>query len=368
VKISAASPSAKILEIKTISFQPELYHGWPTVTRRWNSELFLVYSGGREAHICPFGRVECMLSKDAGQTWGWPQVLLDSPMDDRDAGVVETPKRTLLVTTFTSLAYDTDSFRKALAATPGSIPSWPPERLTRWHAAHERLSEPQRQAGLGQWMIRSTDGGMTWSSRYPSIVNSPHGPFVLSNGHLLHAGKELWTGQRRVGVCISKDDGANWEWLATIPNRPGDNPKDYHELHGVQAASSRIVVHIRNHNPNNRLEILQTESDDGGATWSTPHPIGVWGLPSHLLRLGDGRLLMTYGHRRAPLGNQARLSFDEGRTWSAPILISDDGQNADLGYPSTVELSPNNFLTVWYELIPPSTKAVLRQARWTLNA
>ena len=34
--------------------------------------------------------------------------------------------------------------------------------------------------------------------------------------------------------------------------------------------------------------------------------MGVWGLPSHLLRLRDGRLLMTYGYRRAPFGNQAR--------------------------------------------------------------
>jgi hypothetical protein len=62
--------------------------------------------------------------------------------------------------------------------------------------------------------------------------------------------------------------------------------------------------HIRNHNKPNAGETLQSESSDGGKTWSEPHPIGVWGLPSFLLRLRDDRLLMTYGHRRAPLGNQ----------------------------------------------------------------
>ena len=76
-----------------------------------------------------------------------------------------------------------------------------------------------------------------------------------------------------------------------------------------------MIVHIRNHNPSNRGETLQTESTDGGMTWSTPHAIGVWGLPSFLMRLRDDRLLMTYGYGRKPFGNRARISADEGRTW-----------------------------------------------------
>lgn len=111
---------------------------------------------------------------------------------------------------------------------------------------------------------------------------------------------------------------------------------------------------------------LQSESPDGGRTWSVPHPIGVWGLPSHLLRLRDGRLLMTYGHRRPPLGNQARLSDDEGRTWSEPVVLSADGASDDLGYPSTVELADGTLLTVWYEALKGDPMAVLRQARWRL--
>ncbi|MCX8157550.1 MAG: glycoside hydrolase [Verrucomicrobiae bacterium] len=348
--------------------QPEVYHGWPTLTRRRRGDLWLVYSGGREAHVCPFGRVELMVSKDDGQTWGWPQVLLDTPIDDRDAGVLETPKGAMLVTTFTSLAYDTEAFRQALNSPPGALGAWPPERLQRWRAAHERVTAGQRMTLLGHWMIRTGDGGVTWSAVYPSLVNSPHGPFVLSNGHLLYAGKKLWTDKQRVGVCRSTDDGLSWEWLAEIPARPGDDYRQYHELHGVEAAPGRIIVHIRNHNPQNQMEILQTESADGGTTWSVPHPIGVWGLPSHLLRLRDGRLLMTYGYRRAPFGNQARLSEDAGKTWSAPLTISADGHHADLGYPSTVELPNGTLLTVWYELMAGSSRAVLRQARWQLPA
>ena len=67
--------------------------------------------------------------------------------------------------------------------------------------------------------------------------------------------------------------------------------------------------------PNER-KTLQAESTDGGKSWSTPRSIGVWGLPSFLLRLSSGELVMTYGHRRPPFGNQARLSADHGRTVS----------------------------------------------------
>src|SRR5262249_15330419 len=148
----------------------------------------------------------------------------------------------------------------------------------KWKAAHARLNDAERKAELGEWLLRSTDGGRTWSTRLPTIVNSPHGPIQLSDGRLLYAGKELWKPDPRIGVCESLDDGQTWKWLATIPTRPGDKvPKGYHELHAVEAAKDQIVVQIRNENTASFGETLQTESTDGGKTWSEPHSIGVWG-------------------------------------------------------------------------------------------
>jgi sialidase-1 len=95
-----------------------------------------------------------------------------------------------------------------------------------------------------------------------------------------------------------------------------------------------------------------------------PHSINVWGLPSHLLRLRDGRLVMTYGYRRAPFGIQARTSADRGLTWSDPIALTADAANGDLGYPSTVELAGGELFTVWYEKMAASPNAVLRSSRW----
>lgn len=57
---------------------------------------------------------------------------------------------------------------------------------------------------------------------------------------------------------------------------------------------------------------------------------------------------MTYGYRRPPFGNQARLSTGHGRTWSERLTISADGNSGDIGSPSTVKLPDGSSLTVWY--------------------
>lgn len=346
-------------EIRTITPPEADYAGWPTLTRTQSGRLIVVWSGGRESHVCPFGRVEMMTSDDEGATWSWPRVLLDGAIDDRDAGILETSKGTLLVTTFTSLAY-VPQLEKATAS------NWPADRLDRWQRAHGRVPGGAHEDLLGTWMIRSTDGGVSWSAQYDSVVNSPHGPTELADGRLLYAGKQLWKGEKKIGVAESTDDGQSWRWLSEIPTRPGDSATQYHELHAIETAPGTVIAQIRNHNKTNHYETLQTESHDGGATWSEPHSIGVWGYPSHLVKLADGRIVMSYGHRRAPLGIQARTSDDGGQTWSAPIVVYGQATSSDLGYPSTVPLSDGRLLTVWYEKLKSFPKAVLRQAVWNL--
>ena len=350
--------TAQVLETKTITPSDEPYAGWPTVARRANGELWVTWSGGRDSHICPMGQVRAMTSKDDGATWTFPRVLFDGPIDDRDSGVMETAKGTLLVTTFTSLAYEER----------GLLAKQPLERQLRWKAAQDRLTAEERKAQLGEWVLRSTDGGKTWSPPIATIVNSPHGPTQLKDGRLLYVGKKLWKDDGRIGVVESNDDGLTWTWLSEIPTRPGDIVKSgYHELFALETDDGRIVTQIRNHNKPDAGSTLQCESSDGGKTWTVPKSIDVWGLPSHLLKLKDGRFVMTYGYRRKPFGNQARISADQGRSWSEPLTISADGEAGDLGYPSTVELADGTLLTVWYEFQKAAGKAVLRQAKWKVG-
>ena len=77
--------------------------------------------------------------------------------------------------------------------------------------------------------------------------------------------------------------------------------------------------------------------------------------------------MMTYGYRRAPFGNQVRISRNHGKTWGEPLTLSADGASGDLGYPATVQLGDRQFLSLWYERLKTSPRAVLRQARWSLE-
>lgn len=366
--LSATSPAmseVQVKDVKTISAEPGYYVGWPTITARANGDLAVVYSGERDYHVCPFGRVEIITSRDGGDTWSWPRVILDSATDDRDAGILESDKGTLLVSTFTSLGYQDHMVNpaKLLEKRFGAETS---KHMARWQLADQRTSNEQKQADVGMWFVRSEDGGLTWSARQPAPCNSPHGPIQLRDGRLLYAGKELWTEEKRVGVWDSKDDGKSWNHLADFPVRPNETLTEYHEIHAVEAADGTIIAHIRNHNGKVR-ETLQTESKDGGTTWTVPHGIEAFGYPSHLVRLRDHTLLMTYGFRKKPFGIRGKVSRNNGSTWSEEFRLTDDGYSWDIGYPSSVQLADGSLLTVWYEVQKDSPNAVLRQARWTLE-
>jgi photosystem II stability/assembly factor-like uncharacterized protein len=166
-------------------------------------------------------------------------------------------------------------------------------------------------------------------------------------------------------VAHSTDDGQSWQLLAEIAPLSGHSAAEYHELHAVQAADGTIIAHIRNHNELHHCETLQTESRDGGHTWSTPRSIGLWGFPAFLLRAADGRLISIVGHRREPHGNRIAISEDNGKSWSESQPINTDSAG-DFGYPSTIEITPGRFLSLWYDS-KDGPQTCLRLARWSLR-
>ena len=58
---SSATPKFEVAKIATLTPPDGIYYGWPTVALR-GDELLIVASGGRETHVCPFGRVDLILS------------------------------------------------------------------------------------------------------------------------------------------------------------------------------------------------------------------------------------------------------------------------------------------------------------------
>ncbi len=364
-----------VLEVRTISLH-QSYHGWATLERIGPTDLAVVVSAGRERHVCPFGQVHLLRSRDNGQTWEPPVVLANGPLDDRDAGILRTSNGTLLVNWFTSAAW-LRRLESAEAKGPKSLSELGDGFVARCQKMRLFMTPDLIARELGTWMIRSTDGGQTWSPKYDCGVGSPHGPTELAGGRLLFVGNwKAPSGEEgrngspyspALGAMVSDDDGRTWQRGGAIPQRPGDPLGSYHEPHAVQAPDGRILVHIRNHSDQDRHCILQCESLDGGHSFSVPRNTGLLGLPAHLRVLRDGRILTTYGYRVVPYGNRASLSEDGGRTWSEPMILDEKPQPRDLGYPTTVELDDGTLLTVWYECLPGATLATLSLCRWRLR-
>ena len=352
--LAVQAQNVDILETKVICKQPDRYIGWPTIARTKSGELLVVFSGNRDAHVCPFGVTQMVRSRDDGRTWSEPVTINNTPLDDRDAGVIETSKGTLLVNWFTSLAFDRQSYYQ-------KHPSW------RRHA--EKLGPETRKFWLGNWMRRSLDNGQTWEKPVKHRVSAPHGAIELTDGRLLIVGSADHEGDKFIGVEESKDDGQSWRLVAKIPFAPGDSVKWAWEPHVVQTVGDTLVSLIRFQPPDRSQHfMLQSESPDGGVTWTVAHKTPIWGYPPHLLKLQDDRLLVTYGVRRAPFGEKACLSSNGGKTWDIENEITIHGaMNGDLGYPASVQLDDGTIYTVYYQIDRPGEKTCLMATHWRLK-
>ncbi len=344
------------------------YFGWPTVARLDDGTLAVASSGLRAEHVCPFGKTVLHTSKDNGRTWSAPRVIQDSAIDDRDAGIVNLGDGKLLVTWFRS-----DARQYADAA-------WLPEAERRtWSAVFATWTDAQVHALLGSWVMLSDDAGATWSAPLPAPVSAPHGPIRLRAGGLLYLGKRYQTwddmGASAITAARSADGGHTWETLGTVPVHPGTDPANYHEPHLVELPSGRLVAMIRIENHSGKelatsgipsFSLMQSESDDGGHTWSVARPLGFHGSPPHLLRHSSGALVLTHGFRQAPYGQRVAFSRDDGATWDHGWIIRDDGPDGDLGYPSTVELADGRLFTVCYQKVAAGEKCSLLWSQWRL--
>jgi hypothetical protein len=343
------------------------YFGWPSIARLEDGTLAVASSGLRSEHICPWGKTVLNLSHNDGRSWTAPCVINDSPIDDRDAGIVALGGEKLLVSWFTSDTRqyaNVDWARKRFGA----------DELARWQATLETWTDELVKRWLGSWIILSEDRGVTWGAPIRVPVSTPHGPIVLANGDLLYLGKDATEmGEGRIVAARSQDGGHTWPVQGTVPLYPGTVGANYHEPHVLELPNGHLVGMIRIEGDMAQaglveFSLMQTDSTDGGVTWTMPKPLGFHGSPPHLLRHSSGVLVCVYGYRQPGYGQRAMLSRDEGMTWEHDWIIRDDGPDGDLGYPASVEMADGSIFTIYYQKFPGDKKCSLLWSRWTLPA
>ena len=201
----------------------------------------------------------------------------------------------------------------------------------------------------------STDRGKSWqgpfrlpmfdqlgiAARTDYVVNGKDDCFLF-----LTAAKP--NGQEGRPFCArTLDGGQTWRFVSWI----NETPDGFAIMPStIRLSDTSLLTAVRRRSgPKRWIETYR--SPDDGQTWhldTTPAPNLGEGNPPSMIRLSDGRVCLTYGYRSAPFGIRARLSGDNGRTWSDEIILRDDGGGRDVGYPRSVQRPDGMVVTVYY--------------------
>lgn len=348
--------------LKTVMSNPgskHNYFGWPTVTRLQNGKIAAVASGYRLDHVCPFGKAVIAYSEDECESFTTPAPVIDTVLDDRDGGIMTFGERGVIVTSFNN----TVAFQRDYA-----------EKYThnQYALAYlDTVTESEEQAVLGA-TFRISHDGVTFGPVMNSPVTSPHGPAECSDGRILWVGRafdraSLAQGAPEIRVCELDPCGKMTE-IGAIPNVAGYT---LCEPHMVEAADGTLITHIRVQDGGGitgkyAFTLFQSESKDGGRSWTAPHQIlsDFGGAPAHLLRTKSGRLLSAYGYREAPYGIRLAVSDDCGKSWTCDLEICAKGTSHDIGYPATVELADGSFFTLFYTHKAQGEPATILGQKW----
>ena len=350
------------------------YFAWPTVAKIGDGRLMAVSSGMRKAHIDIEGKLVGWFSEDEGKTWSAPQVLADTLLDDRDAGVVYWNGKIIVSWFCASKVYYINNNASAYGE---------------WAAG---IDDDYDTKMMGGNYIISEDGGKTWSDIYnmPEGMFTPHGLIVNPDGGLTSVGYLKYDKENRKwgsGIAVRtttgemNENGFVWSDAIVIADPATQYDWDFQEPYGIYNDEGVLIVVMRADEG-----LYQCELYPGETEFTMWRKIAmVQEAPAHMFRHSSGVLVMTYGYRGiyydngnyggkayAPnknndvMGVRARISYDGGMTWSTEYILTTDGEITDLGYSSSVELSDGRILTVFYQRGEFETKASIYQVVWEL--
>ncbi len=344
------------------------YFAWPTAARLQNGKIAVVASGYRLFHVCPFGKTVISYSEDDGKTYTIPAPVFDTPLDDRDGGILPFGKTGVIVT----------SFNNTVAAQRGWAEGWAKRNnLKDYVDAYLDTVKPEdEEKYLGSSFRISNDCGVTFGPIYKCPISSPHGPCELPDGTILWVGRTFSDdGEANGGKELIKAYKINLDGTSELvgeiePIYVNGELVASEEPYAFALADGTIICHIRAEigSPKRLFTIFQSVSTDGGKTWSKPVQLldTFGGAPAHIMQHSSGALISVYGDRQAPFYIKAMISLDGGKTWDTDHAIYENGISADIGYPSTVEMPDGSLLTIFYAVPEKggTHRTVIMQQRW----
>lgn len=330
--------------------------------------LYSEIKDGEFREYTPFWR-----SKDGGKTWSQREILQD--VLGREQWLTATSKGTLFMSS---------------------------------HFLHTDAANDE--GIIHSFIHRSVDGGRSWQRTKIFLQGDERcgvNMAILRGGHTSRNVVELDDGTLLFGVSIgdssvaymwrSTDDGQTWDHGEPVSideynGKPYDNADGFFaEDFTFLTKTGKLLHWIRCGPPSPMYPMndgratpmgddegdrtLLCESTDNGRTWSNLQDFGDYGIMYiRVIRLRDGRLLMTYTRRSLlfpPSGLGAAFSYDDGETWEleSDILIL-EGKTpwcvaSGGGFGNTLELEDGTFVTA-YTYRGADEQTHLEVMRWKL--
>ena len=307
-------------ELKNYGPTKRIWQCVPSLAGTKNGRLFCTFYTGSSAEL--FGNYcVLLLSDDDGKTWLDPfaAVVPENPENGRffDGNVWIDPQGRLWY--FCSYTYP--------HAVYAFVCDNPDEDVLKWH-------EP---------VIIGHD----------VMMNKPT---VTSNGDWLLP-IAVWKHGLKGGLDGNRED-TDPEPRGSFLYRSSDSGKSFVKMGGADIKDREFDEHMFVENPDESIDVYvrtiygigKSTSYDGGKNWSEGTDSGLGGPCSRFFirRLSSGNLLLinhvnVARYQRTNLA--AMLSSDNGKTWSAPLML--DSRNS-VSYPDGFE-SLNGFIYICYD-------------------
>ena len=341
-----------------VYYEPGRFGGWPANNGiwAWGNEILVGFSQGYYKNLGPelhnIDREKPEVHKlarslDGGETWTIEDPAKDGIMISRG---------------------------KALHGTePDSTRRKPIVRLT------EPMDFSQPGFALKFWMLDVNIGpsifyysynkGKTWKGPFSLAVDSltkisARNDYMIEDSNSCMAFFTSAKSDNKEGrvLCARTDDGGlTWKLVSWVGPEPDKGFRIMPSTVRISDNELFLTSRVRHEEGDwNELSLMERaksryidswESGDNGKTWTyVGKPVDDLGEgnPPALLKLRDGRLCLTYGFRAEPFSICARMSDDNGKTWSNPIVLRNDGAGRDIGYVRSVQRPDGKVVTIYY--------------------
>ncbi len=209
----------------------------------------------------------------------------------------------------------------------------------------------------------SKDNGKTWSAdrKFPMDTTGwlPRNLAIrLTDGTTVVPVSDERNDRDVSFVLITKDNGAHWTKSSVMPNSEsqGEQPAI------TQRQDGSLLAFLRT-----KPRLLQTESTDGGATWSAAKATELKNPDAAIsvCKLKDGTLVLVWNNSETSRSQlHIARSTDGGKTWSEPLLL--ESNPGEYSYPSTMQ-TPDGKIHIIYTYRRFSIKHVEMNENWLVK-